>query len=202
MKKYLIAALLAVIAFGAHAEFRWGPTAGLNVSQLYWKQPLLASGQQCGFQAGIMSEIMIPGIGFGIDFSLKYAMRGATVNLGDHYIWSSDGYGKENLKLHTLELPVNVRFKWTRMDGVEHYIAPFAYLGPVFRFNLAQSKCAAIEHPAGSVGLQFGLGAEILEHLQISASYIWGVTYDVRTVKLDNLSARNSLWNVNVAYLF
>lgn len=193
---------MALICLTASAEFRWGPIAGMNVSNFYWKQPLLKSGQQVGFQAGLLGEIMIPGIGFGVDFALRYDMRGAKINLGDHYVWSSEGYGEENLKLHTLEVPVNLRFKWTRMDGLEHYVAPFAFIGPVFQFNLAQSKCDAIEHPDGSVGLQFGLGAEFLEHIQLSASYIWGVTYDVRTVKLDNLSARTSSWNINVAYLF
>lgn len=193
---------MALVCLTASAEFRWGPIAGMNVSNFYWKQPLLKSGQQVGFQAGLLGEIMIPGIGFGVDFALRYDMRGAKINLGDHYVWSSEGYGEENLKLHTLEIPVNLRFKWTRMDGLEHYVAPFAFIGPVFQFNLGQSNCAAIEHPDGSVGLQFGLGGEFLEHIQLSASYIWGVTYDVRTVKLDNLSARTSSWNINVAYLF
>lgn len=202
MKKFFAIICMALICLTASAEFRWGPIAGMNVSNFYWKQPLLKSGQQVGFQAGLLGEIMIPGIGFGVDFALRYDMRGAKINLGDHYVWSSEGYGEENLKLHTLEVPVNLRFKWTRMDGLEHYVAPFAFIGPVFHFNLGQSNCAAIEHPDGSVGLQFGIGAEFLEHIQLSASYIWGVTYDVRTVKLDNLSARTSSWNINVAYLF
>ena len=202
MKKLLTLILLTVVCLSASAEFRWGPTAGLNISNYYWKQPLLESNQKCGFQAGLMGELMIPGIGFGIDFAARYNMQGASVNLGDHKVWNSDGYENMDFRLHTLEIPVNLRFKWTRMDGLEHYIAPFAYLGPVFQFHLSQTKCAAIEHPAGSVSLQFGLGAEVLEHIQISASYSWGVTYCARTVKLDNMSARVSSWNVNLAYLF
>ena len=41
MRKIFTALLLAVIAFGASAEFRWGPTAGINISELYWKQDLV-----------------------------------------------------------------------------------------------------------------------------------------------------------------
>lgn len=202
MRKILALIILAITCLTASAEFRWGPTAGLNVSNFYWKQDLLASEQKCGFQAGVMGELMIPGIGFGIDFAVRYDMRGASINLGSQPVWSNDKYQDINFKLHTVELPVNLRFKWTRMDGLEHYVAPFAFLGPVFQFNVAQTDCGAIEHPAGSVGLQFGLGGEFLEHIQLSASYIWGVSYDIRTVKLDNMSARTSSWNVNVAYLF
>lgn len=56
--------------------------------------------------------------------------------------------------------------------------------------------------PVGSVGIQFGLGGEFLEHIQLSASYVLGVTYSVRTVKLDNISGRTSYWSVNLACLF
>lgn len=202
MKKFIITVIVALTALSASAEFRWGPTAGLNISNYYWRQPLLDSNQKCGFQVGVLGEVMIPGIGFGIDFAARYNYQGASVNLADHYVWSSDGYKNTVFRLHSLEIPVNLRFKWTRMDGFEHYLAPFAYIGPVFSFHLSQSDCKAIEHPEGSVGLQFGLGAEILEHLQISASYVWGATYAARTVKLDNLSARCSSWNINLAYLF
>lgn len=202
MRKFLTLLLLVVSAFTASAEFRWGPTAGWNISNYYWKQPLLHSDQRSGFQAGLMGELMIPGIGFGIDLGARYAYRDATVNLGDFPVWSTDGYQNGSLRLHRLEIPLNLRFKWTRMDGLEHYVAPFAFVGPLFAFNLAQSDCNAIEHPAGSVGLQFGIGGEFLEHIQLSASYIWGTCYDIRTVKLDNNSARNSAWTINLAYLF
>lgn len=193
---------MAVSAISASAEFRWGPTIGWNTSNFYWKQPLLKSSQKSGFQAGLMGELMIPGIGFGIDMAARYAYHESSINLGDYPIWSNDGYENGNLKLHRLEIPLNLRFKWTRMDGFEHYAAPFAFVGPVFAFNLSQSKCDAIEHPAGSVGVQFGLGGEFLEHIQLSASYIWGTCYDIRTVKLDNNSARNSSWTINLSYLF
>lgn len=202
MRKILSFILLALCALTASAEFRWGPQAGWNCSNYYWKQPLLESSQRSGFQAGVFGEIMIPGIGFGIDIAAMYDYRDATVNLGDHYVWSADGYKNGPFKMHSIDIPLHLRFKWTRMDGLERYIAPLAYVGPVFRFNVTQSDCDAIQHPTGSVAVQFGLGAEVLEHWQVSASYIWGVTYDVRTVKLDNLSARNSSWAINVAYLF
>ncbi len=202
MKKFVLLIVLAICSLTASAEFRWGPTAGWNISNYYWKQPLLKSSQKSGFQAGVMGELMIPGIGFGIDLGARYGYREATVNLGEYPVWNLDGYGDTTLKLHRLEIPVSLRFKWTRMDGLEHYIAPFAFVGPVFNFNLAQCDCGAIEHPAGSVSLQFGLGAEFLEHIQLSASYLWGTCYDIRTVKLDNNSARNSAWAINVAYLF
>jgi len=202
IKKLLSIALILITALGASAEFRWGPTAGFNVSNYYWKQDLIGNHYLCGGQVGLMSEIMIPGIGFGIDFGLRYQLHGAKVDFSEKKVWASDGIGDTNLYMHTLQIPLNLRFKWTRMNGLEQYVAPLAFAGPVFQFNLATSKCAAVEHPVGSVGLQVGIGAEILEHIQITAGYTWGLSYEVRTIKLDNFSARNQGWQVNVAYLF
>lgn len=186
----------------ASAEFRWGPTVGLNFSELSWKQQLITSKGMVGFNAGAMGEIMIPGIGFGIDFAVKYSMHGAKVNFGEKEVWASEGFGNEKVLFHTLQIPLDLRFKWTRMNGLENYIAPFVYAGPVFTFNLATSDLSCIEHPEGSFGLQCGIGGEVLERLQISAGYLWGLSYDVRTVKLDNFSAKNRGWQVNFAWLF
>ena len=202
MKKYLLTLLLIITALSASAEFRWGPTAGINISTLKWKQDLVTTKSMVGVNAGVMGEIMIPGIGFGVDFALKYALHGAKVNFGEQKVWSSSGYGNENVMLHTLQLPINLRFKWTRMNGAERYVAPFVYAGPVFSFNLATSKLDCIEHPEGSFGLQFGIGGEFFEKWQLSVGYLWGLSYDIRTVKLDNFSARNSGWQINLAWLF
>ncbi len=194
--------MLCTVTFGASAAFRWGPTVGLNVSQFYWKQKLVRSDQLAGFNAGVMGELMIPGIGFGIDMALKYDMRGAKVHWDDQVVWASEGLGTQNLYFHTLSLPVNLRFKWTRMNGFENYLAPIVFVGPTFNFNLSHSKNEAIECPGASVGLQTGLGVEIFKRYQITAGYMWGLSYDFRTVQLDNFSAHASNWCVNFAALF
>lgn len=202
MKKILAILLLCTVTFGVSAAFRWGPTVGLNVSQFYWKQKLVRSDQLAGFNAGVMGELMIPGIGFGIDMALRYDMRGAKVHWDDQVVWASEGLGTQNLYFHTLSLPVNLRFKWTRMNGFENYLAPIVFVGPTFNFNLSHSKNEAIECPGASVGLQTGLGVEIFKRYQVTAGYMWGLSYDFRTVQLDNFSAHASNWFVNFAVLF
>ena len=202
MKKLLAALLLIGVCFGASAKFRWGPTAGVNFNKWHWKQDLITSQMLTGVNAGVLGELMIPGIGFGVDFSLRYSMMGGRVHFGEKEIWSSDGIGTTDLYMHTLQIPVNLRFKWTRMNGIENYIAPFAYGGPVFNFHMANTKCEAIESPVGSVGLRVGLGGEIFKRYQISFGYNWDVTYDMKTKKLDNFSARNEGWFIDAAVLF
>ncbi len=202
MKKLLVTLMVLAVAFGASAKFRWGPTVGANFMYYYWEQQLVKSTTLPGFNAGVQCELMIPGIGFGIDFGLKYVNRGVRVAFGEQYIWSSDGIGTTDLRMHTIQIPVNLRFKWTRMDGFENYLDPFAYAGPQFNFNVANTDCAAVKRTAGSVGLGVGAGVEIYKRFQLSGGYIWDVTYDVGTHKLDDFTARLEGWVIDFAVLF
>ena len=203
MIKRILVSLVAVLSvLTASAEFRWGPTAGVNFNTYNFKQDLIDVKMSTGGQAGVMGEMMFPGIGFGIDLGLLYNLHGAKINLGQKEVWAADGYGNEQVWMHTLQIPVHLRFKYTRLSGLERYIAPFAFAGPVFTFHLSDNGCKAIESPAGTVSIQFGLGVELKERFQIFGSYDLGVSYELRTLKLDNFSARPSTWNEGVAYLF
>ncbi|MDE7381446.1 MAG: PorT family protein [Muribaculaceae bacterium] len=202
MKKIVAVILLTLCFLSAKAELRWGPVVGTDMSSFFWKQNLTDTHARLGFNAGVMSEIMIPGIGFGVDFALRYNQHSASVNFGEREVWSVDGFRKENVTVHALQIPVNLRFKWTRLEGLEQYIAPFAYAGPVISFTLGTSCKKIIEHPEACFGVQVGGGVELFEHWQLSGGYYWGVSYEIRTIKLDNFSARPQGWNINVAYLF
>lgn len=192
---------LAVV-FGASAKFRLGPTIGANFEKYYWKQTLVDGAVRPGFSAGLQCELMIPGIGFGVDFGLKYINRGGKVCFDDQYVWSVDKIGNPNLRMHSIAIPVNLRFKYTRLNGIERIVAPFVYAGPQFNFNVASSKCEAINRTSGSVGVNLGIGAELFRHYQISGGYIWDVTYDCATRKLDNFSSRLQGWTIDFAILF
>lgn len=203
MKRIFSLLLLALVCLTASAEFRWGPQVGINGSSLFWKQKLVKTKASVGPTAGLLGELMIPGIGFGIDMGIRYQMNGAKVDFGERPVWSNppDMMGNEQVWIHTLQIPVNLKFKWTRLDGLERTVAPFAFAGPVFTFNLAKN-CPVVEIPEGTVDIQVGAGAELWEHLQISAGYYFGVSYQVRTLKLDNFSARPQGWFINAAWLF
>ncbi|MCM1291539.1 MAG: PorT family protein [Prevotella sp.] len=202
--RIVIVAIMIILGISSlNAELRWGPTAGVNFYDFHWKQKdILPTDATTGFNAGVMGEIMIPGIGFGVDFALKYNMHGAKMHFGDKQVWASDNYGTETCTLHTIQIPVNLRFKWTRMSGFEDYLAPFVFGGPVFNITVAHSDVKPLEYPRGCFGLQAGLGFELFKRFQISGSYYWGMTYELRTRKLDNFSAKPRGFSANVTYLF
>lgn len=202
IRKLIIITLLLAGALGARAEFRWGPTVGINGTKFHWKQNLAKTTHLEGVQAGVAAELMIPGIGFGLDLGLRYNMHGSTVRFGEWPVWSDDGIGNQKVWMHSLEIPFNLKFKWTRMNGFEQTLAPFVFGGPVFNFTIGHNKQPALEHPGAYVAMQCGAGVELFEHYQVSGGYSWGISYEIRTRKLDNYSAQPRGWFINLAYLF
>lgn len=195
----IIAALLPV---AAAAQFRYGPIAGPTVNNLVFKQDLVSVSQQVGYTGGVQAELMFPGIGFGIDLGLMYNQQGAKVGLGEKTVWASEGYGDERVFIHNLMIPVHLRFKYSRLDGLEEKIAPLVFGGPDFNIQLAHGRCKAFEYSGGDLGLTVGGGAELFERWQLTLSYTWGMTYVLRTRLLDDFSARSRQWMVRLAYFF
>lgn len=207
MKKSIVSALIILVAFigsfKAAAEFRYGPMAGGNVTSLSFKQDLAAVDKSVGYSAGVVGELMFPGIGFGIDLGLFYEQRGATVHLNDWPIWQHQGImSPQRTYLHYAVIPIHLRFKYTNLSGFEDTLAPFVFAGPSVGFLLGHSKVDCFSYPFGELGVDFGLGAEIKRNWQVSASYNLGFTYALKDKILTNYSARNRTWSLRVAYFF
>lgn len=203
MKKIIII-LLAVIATAtaANAQFRYAAVLGGGKSTLNFKQDIATVNSAMSAQAGVIGEIIFPGIGFGVDLGLLYNLTGAKVNLGEKEMWASQGYGNERLAIHELNIPLHLRFKYTRLGGLEDIVAPFVFVGPEFSITLAHSKCKAMQYPGGDLSLGFGGGVEILKRWQVSASYTRGMTYVTKAKILSDYSAKANQWTVRVAYFF
>ncbi len=205
MKK-IILGIVAIIsmmgAFSTTAQVRLGAVVGADITSLHFNQNLFTVDQSLGYSAGVIGELMLPGIGFGLDASLLYTQRGATLHLGEDKVWASDGFGTHRSYLHYLELPINLKFKYTNLNGIENTIAPYVFAGPSFSFLLAHNKIEALEYAGADVAVHVGLGCELYKKIQVSGSYEWGLTYAVQTKKLDGLSAQNRTWKITVAYMF
>lgn len=203
MKKYFISLLLLLTCFtSAFAEFRWGATAGFNYQKYTFKQKLIKVDPSPGFSVGVMGEMMFPGIGFGMDFGLNYEMHGSKLHFEDQVVWASEGFGSEQSYIHLIQIPVNLRFKYTRLDGLEQKIAPFVYGGPVFNIQCGHNSVPPLEYSSGSIGVQCAVGAEIYRRFQISAGYYWDLTYEARTRKLENFSQHPQGWQLKAVFFF
>lgn len=203
MKKLLLIFTLCIVTISTiSAESRWGVVVGADQSDLKFDQNLFKVEKSYGAVAGVTGEMMMPGIGFGVDASLLYVMRGAKLHLGEKEIWASQGYGTENLRLHYIELPLNLKFKYTNLGGIEDYIAPIIFGGPSFSLLVANSSVDAMKLPQGDFALHVGIGAELYKKYQINASYSWGMSYSAQTKLLNDFSAKNRTLKITFSYFF
>lgn len=202
MKKIVFLLFVMSAALAASAQFRYAPLVGYNNTTLKFNQDLVNVSNVSGFRAGVMGELMFPGIGFGINIGALYSMDGARVNLGEKEVWASDGYRDSRLFLHNLEIPLNLKFKWTRMQGLEDYIAPYVAGGPTFSFLLGHSRINAFDYNILTVGLQVVVGFEIFKNWQLQGEYNWGISAQLRSVKLDDYAAANRRWSISLMRYF
>jgi len=209
MKKYIqfilvACALLSTISAQAQPERRWGVTVGGNYNEIHFKQSdIFESDRMFAPSAGLTGDLMIPGVGFGVDASLLYTMRQGKVHFGDRQIWSSLGIENQTVRLHYIDVPINLKFRYSKLNGVENTIMPLIYAGPTFSFLAGHNKVNdALNYTTVSVLLHFGIGCELFNRIQISGGYSFSIGQNLSTKLLDQHVAKHRTWFVQATYFF
>lgn len=184
------------------AQGRWGVVGGVDFTTLKYNQKLFSVDQSVGYTLGAVGDLNLGPNGFGVNLSLLYTQRGATLNLGERPVWALEGYSKERSYLHYIEIPVHLRYMYIKMNGFENTLAPFVFAGPSFSILAANSKIDALEYARVAISLQFGIGAQFKNRFQVAALYDLGVTYAEKTKTLLDVAARNRGWKVTFTYYF
>ena len=156
-----------------------------------------------------MVEFTVPIIGLTFDAGLMYArMNNAadvtitTDKAGIVIPVENNVYGK-----NFLEIPINLKYKFT-IPVLGSIFRPYIFTGPNFAFRLDKAyedKLANLKSRTCQVAWNVGLGFELVKHLQIGASYGFGINNivdkvsDINTV---DIKAKNNYWTVSAAYLF
>lgn len=206
MKKLFTTMVVALMlmAIPANAQFQWGLTGGLNLTNM----SLDADGMKenvknnAGFFIGPTVKFTLPLVGIGIDASALYDQRSA----------KNDG---EEIKSQTIQIPVNVRYG----VGLGSLASVFAFAGPQFGFKVGGDKTLSeVAEVAKSewtmkssnLSLNLGVGATVLGHLQAKVNYniALGKTGEfeytdvVSNTKKIVGDAKANSWQISVAYLF
>ena len=195
--------LLGCLSAQAQTETRWGVTAGANYNEVHFKQSnIMPVDKGFGPMVGLTGEMNIQGIGFGVDLSLLYSMRGGKLHYGDYKIWSSLGLGNETVRMHYLDVPLNLKFRWHKMNGFEDKLMPFVAVGPTFSFLVGSNLRDVNHYTPVSVILHFGAGIELYRHLQLQGGFNFSVGQTMRTKLLDDNIAKNRYWTLTATYFF
>ena len=204
MKKttLLLAALLLTASTAlAQTTSRWGITAGANINNVHFKQSdILQTKTMRGPQVGLTGEMNFSGIGFGVEGALLYSLRQGKVNYGGREAWASLGAENETVAMHYIDVPLHLKFKWHRMEGLENTIMPLLYLGPQFSFLAGANHKSLNTYAPVSVYMDIGLGVELMERVQIRGGYKFSIGQSFHTKLLDENVAKNRTWYFNVTW--
>ncbi len=198
----MAAALLCAVSAFAQPERRWGVTLGGNYNEIHFKQSdIFASDNMFGGSVGVTGDLMIPGVGFGVDASILYTLRQGKLHFGDKHAWASQGIKNQAVRVHYIDVPLNLKFRYSRLGGIENTIMPFVYAGPTFSFHVGHNS-DALNYTAVSVLLHAGIGVELANKVQISGGYSFSVGQNLKTKILDDHSAKHRTWFVQATYFF
>lgn len=205
----LIALTVLVCTGSAQAKFlNFGIKAGMNVNKFHFNKEMALqdseSHNSTGWEAGLMLEGTVPIIGIGFDVSLMYARmnnssQGYYFDNGSPVIFNGENAGK-----NFIMLPVNLKYK-LQLPVISKIFVPFIFTGPDFAFKLDKNIINAVKTKTCQVAWNVGLGIQLLSHLQVAASYGFGLTNLADKYKLSDaqdLNVKNNYWTITAAWLF
>ena len=219
MKKIVTILLLAVAVIAApmaQAELRFGVKLGANVSKASAniEEFKFDGSALTNFTGGITAEwIMIAG--FGFDVSALYTAKGSSYTIGDDFGGFLDNLAGTTLKnkVHYIEVPVNLKYK-LQIPAIKKVFAPYVYLGPSFAFKVGESveigdkslNSNEVENSSVDYAFNLGLGFEVIEHINLSVQYGWGLNSSSDFKFLDKIvdeaSVKSGAWTVTVGWMF
>lgn len=201
MKKFLTIAVVAIVmaigaAVPAQAQFRFGVKAGLNVDRLSFNDKLFDSDNRAGFTGGVMVEFTVPVIGVGFDLSAMYVRRNSQFMNEYEVVKNNRDY---------FEIPLNLKYKIS-LPAVSHIICPFITTGPSVAFLTSKKYIEdAYQNKKCDFAWNFGIGLQLINRIQVAASYGLGISKAVEAVtniESSEIQGKNRYWTVTAAYLF
>lgn len=197
----ILLAVLAIAAGSAMAQagglFKFGPKVGMTVNSINLKSD--DGNNKTGWTAGLMTEFRVPIIGIGADLSAMYVRRNAKYML-------QNGISKDNRDY--IEIPLNLRYNFS-LPVVGKFVAPYLGVGPSVSFLTGKNNVKdAFYNKSVDWALNFGIGVQLVSHVDISARYGLGLTKAVKTLypsaagEPAGIQGKNRYWTVSVAYLF
>jgi len=202
MKKLLTLIILIsamMMPDAATAQVKFGLKGGLNVTNMSLSKGDFDVENRAGFFIGPTVKFKVPLVGLGFDASLLYDQREGKIK--------GDQTETTTLKQQSIQVPINLRYSF----GLSSLASIYLFAGPQFGFNVGDKEQHSYKLKDTNFSVNVGLGALLLNHLQVSANYniACGKTADVSVLGVAETvtgsalgSAKNNAWQIALAYYF
>ena len=201
MKRILtLVMLLTALTVGTQAQrLKFGVKGGLDVISMSFNEQVFDTSNKAGWFIGPTLQVNLIG-GLGADIAAFYDQKTAEVN-------------SESIKMKSVLIPLNVRYKFGLGQTVGIYVAA----GPQFGFNVGDSEFKWTDKSSyentfqlkkSNFSVNLGAGVYLTKHLEVGFAYniAMGKTADASwkqawdTVKTDDTKAKS--WQISAAYFF
>ncbi len=199
-----LAVMLAVPS--ALAQVRFGVKGGVAVNSLKLNNEVFYSDNRTGWTAGAMVDLKLPLTGLSLDGSLMYTHRSEKL-----YNWSSDSeiakYSGETYSRNFLEIPVHIKYGIS-IPVVSKVFVPYLLTGPNFSVLFSDTDQDIWSNHSFNTAWDFGVGVELINHLQLQAAYSLGINKNLKGVipgtssDEPSVKGRDRCWTITAAYLF
>lgn len=195
-KRFWIVAILLAAILPVSAQFKFGPRLGVEVNSLHLDKSTFDASNRAGFTGGLQAEFTVPLIGVGADVSVMYAHRTSQ--------WFRDNE-LDKINQDYIEIPLNLKYKLS-LPAISHIIAPYVFTGPSFSLRCSKEIIDDLKSRTCDVAWNFGLGIQLIDHLQVGASYGIGMTKPFQMLGLTgdkaDIEGKNRYWTITAAWLF
>lgn len=186
----------------AKAQVKFGVKAGLNVNSMSFDNKVFDTSNKDGFFLGPMIKLTVPITGLSFDAAALYNQARAKVGS------SESNTEKTTVTQKTIDIPVNVRYG----VGLAKVANIFLFAGPQWGINVGDkdfkwNDSSSYSLKSSTLSINAGIGATILDHLQVTANYNFGCTKSANattTVNGETIegSSRNNSWKIAIGYWF
>ena len=202
MKRILaLMVLLSAITMTTQAQLvKFGIKGGLDLVSMSFNEKVFDTSNKAGWFVGPTVQVNLLA-GLGADIAAFYDQKTAEVN-------------SETIKMKSILVPLNVRYKFGLGKTVGIYVAA----GPQFGFNVGDSEFKWTDKTSyqntfqlkkSNFSINLGAGVYLTKHLEVGFAYniamgktadaSWKQAWDT-TVKNDDTKAKS--WQISAAYFF
>ena len=195
--------MVAAMAVPASAQIKFGPKVGIAVNDMKFSEDVISVDNRDGFTGGLMLEVMLPIANIGVDASVMYVSRKVDV--------LSEENGKTKVESEMgrdyIEVPINLKWK-IGLPFVGNVVSPYIFTGPSFAFLTSKKAITnAVKNKEFDMSWNIGLGVQVLNKVQVGASYGLGLTKAIQGQVVEgsepvNIEGKNRYWTITAAYLF
>lgn len=207
IKNVLLSSLFIVFVMAgttANAQLKFGLRGEVGLNKPSISKGVVAVENLNAFKIGPTVEFMMPLVGFGVDGSILYSNEKMNVESA-----ANGNISAFNLEIqeHFIDIPVNLKYKF----GIISPIKVYAAVGPYAQFKVGGDDVSipgltqTVEDKKFQAVLNFGLGAEIVNRVQLGFNYRLKLTDDYFVSEptwTDLLNDNKGFWSLTAAVYF